>query len=39
MALTNALPQLEQLWQMPRIGGYLDHFAAATQQMGRVLRA
>ena len=37
-ALTNALPQLQQLWQMPRIGGYLNQFAAATQQMGHVLR-
>lgn len=37
-ALTNALPQLQQLWQMPRIGGYLNQFASATQQMGHVLR-
>jgi hypothetical protein len=37
-ALTNALPQLQQLCQLPKIGGYLDHFAAATQQMGHVLR-
>lgn len=37
-ALTNALPQLQQLWQMPKIGGYLNQFADATQQMGRVLR-
>jgi hypothetical protein len=37
-ALTNALPQLQQLWHMPRIGGYLNQFAAATQQMGHVLR-
>ncbi len=38
VALTNALPQVQQLWEMPKIGGYLDRFAAATQQMGRVLR-
>ena len=38
-ALTNALPQLQQLWQMPRIGGYLNQFAAATRQMGHVLRS
>lgn len=38
IALTNALPQLEKLWQMPRIGGYLKQFASATQQTGHVLR-
>ncbi len=38
MALTNALPQLERLWGIPKIGGYLKQFADATQQMGRVLR-
>jgi len=38
IALTNALPQLEKLWQMPKIGGYLKQFASATQQIGRVLR-
>jgi hypothetical protein len=38
-ALTNALPQLQQLWQMPRIGGYLNQFAATTRQMGHVLRS
>jgi hypothetical protein len=38
MALTNALPQLQQLWQMPKIGGYLTRFANSTQEMGRVLR-
>ena len=37
-ALTNALPQLQQLWQMPIIGGYLNQFAYATQRMGHVLR-
>jgi len=37
-ALTNALPQLQQLWQMPRVGGYLNQFAYATQRMGHVLR-
>jgi hypothetical protein len=36
--LTNALPQIQQLWQMPKIGAYLDHFASATRQMGHVLR-
>lgn len=38
MALTNALPQLQQLWQMPKVGGYLKQFADGTQQMGHVLR-
>jgi hypothetical protein len=38
IALTNALPQLQQLWEMPKIGGYLKQFAAATQQMGHLLR-
>jgi hypothetical protein len=38
IALTNALPQIQQLWQMPKIGGYLQRFASATQQMGQVLR-
>jgi hypothetical protein len=38
IALTNALPQLQQLWHMPKIGGYLERFASATQQMGHVLR-
>jgi hypothetical protein len=38
IALTNSLPQLQQLWEMPRIGGYLKQFASATQQMGHVLR-
>jgi hypothetical protein len=37
-ALTNALPQLQQLWQMPKIGGHLKQFADATQQIGHVLR-
>jgi len=37
-ALTNALPQLQQLWQMPKIGGYLMQFANATQHIGHVLR-
>jgi hypothetical protein len=35
IALTNALPQIQQLWQMPKIGG---RFASTTQQMGHVLR-
>jgi hypothetical protein len=38
IALTNALPQVQQLWEMPKIGGYLDRFASTTQQMGHVLR-
>jgi hypothetical protein len=38
MALTNALPQLQQLWQMPKIGGYLNQFADAMQHIGHVLR-
>jgi hypothetical protein len=38
IALTNALPQIQQLWQMPKIGAYLQKFADATQQMGHVLR-
>jgi hypothetical protein len=38
IALTNALPQVQQLWEMPKIGGYLERFASATQQMGHVLR-
>jgi hypothetical protein len=36
--LTNALPQIQRLWEMPKIGGYLQRFASATQQMGHVLR-
>ena len=38
VALTNALPQIRELWQMPNIGGYLDRFASATQQAGNKLR-
>jgi hypothetical protein len=38
MALTNALPQLERLWNMPTIGAYLKRFADATQQIGHMLR-
>jgi hypothetical protein len=38
IALTNSLPQLQQLWQMPKIGGYLKRFADATQQIGHLLR-
>jgi hypothetical protein len=37
IALTNASPQLQQLWDMPNIGGYLDRFASATQQIGQRL--
>jgi len=36
--LTNALPKIAKLWEMPEIGAYLDHFANATKQMGHVLR-
>jgi hypothetical protein len=38
IALTNALPQVQQLWEMPKIGGYLKQFADATQQIGHMLR-
>lgn len=38
IALTNALPQVQLLWEMPKIGGYLERFATATQQIGHVLR-
>jgi hypothetical protein len=38
IALTNALPQIQQLWEMPKIGGSLKRFGSATQQMGHVLR-
>jgi hypothetical protein len=38
IALTNALPQLQKIWEMPKIGGYLKHFANETQQIGHVLR-
>jgi hypothetical protein len=37
IALTNALPQVQELWEMPKIGGYLNRFAAATQQIGHSL--
>src|ERR1035438_98010 len=37
IALTNALPQIQQLWEMPKIGGSLKRFGSATQQMGHVL--
>ncbi len=38
VALTNALPQVAQLWKMPKVGGYLKQFASATQQIGHMLR-
>jgi hypothetical protein len=38
IALTNALPQIQHLWEIPKIGGYLERFASATQQIGHVLR-
>jgi hypothetical protein len=31
-------PLVRQLWEMPKIGGYLKQFASSTQQMGHVLR-
>lgn len=39
VGLINALPQLRELWQMPKIGSYLNRFADATQKMGHVLRS
>ena len=38
IALTNAMPQLQRLWELPRIGGYLNRFGSATQEVGRILR-
>jgi hypothetical protein len=38
IALTNALPQVQELWEMPKIGGYLNRFATATQQIGHSRR-
>jgi hypothetical protein len=38
IALTNATPQLQRLWELPKIGGYLDRFAKATQDIGHTLR-
>lgn len=38
IALTNAMPQLQRLWELPKIGGYLDRFARTTQDMGLTLR-
>lgn len=38
IALTNAMPQLQRLWDVPKIDGYLDRFAKATQQIGHTLR-
>ena len=38
IALTNAMPQLERLWELPKVGGYLDRFAKATREIGRTLR-
>jgi hypothetical protein len=36
--LTNAMPQLQKLWDIPKIGGYLNRFSSVTQQIGHVLR-
>lgn len=38
IALTNAMPQLQRLWELPKIGGYLDRFARTTQDIGLTLR-
>ena len=38
IALTNAMPQIERLWELPKVGGYLDRFAKATQETGHILR-
>jgi hypothetical protein len=38
IALTNAMPQLQRLWELPKVGGYLDRFARTTQEIGRTLR-
>jgi hypothetical protein len=38
IALTNALPQVQRLWEMPKTGGYLKRFADATQRIGHALR-
>jgi hypothetical protein len=36
--LTNAMPQVERIWELPKVGGYLDRFAKATQEIGHVLK-
>jgi hypothetical protein len=38
IALTNALPQIEKLWEMPKVGGYQKQFASNARQIGRLLR-
>jgi hypothetical protein len=38
IALTNAMPQLQRLWELPKVGGYLNRFARATQEIGHTLR-
>jgi hypothetical protein len=38
IALTNAMPQLQRLWELPKVGGYLDRFAKTTQEIGHILR-
>jgi hypothetical protein len=38
IALTNAMPQIERLWELPKVGGYLDRFAKAAQETGRILK-
>ena len=38
IALTNAMPQIERLWELPKVGGYLDRFAKATREIGITLK-
>jgi len=38
IALTNAMPQIERLWELPKVGGYLDRFAKRTQEIGHILK-
>lgn len=38
IALTNAMPQIERLWELPKIGGYLDRFAMKTREIGHILK-
>jgi len=38
IALTNAMPQLQRLWDLPKVGGYLNRFAKAAQEAGHILR-
>lgn len=38
IALTNAMPQLQRLWELPKVGGYLNRFARATHEIGHILK-